>query len=102
MLTFPKLTLPNNTALPPLPVWQARSFYAQLLLMLAVMLNTLGVDLWTVLRDLGLGGSPEEVLATGDRAVAAWQQLSPILFGLWAWLERRAPRYRLMLRGRPA
>jgi hypothetical protein len=93
------LRLSNNIDLPELPMWQARSFWAQILLTLAVVLNTMGVDLWAVLREMGLGGSPQQVIATGERAVAAWQQLAPLVLGLWAWLERRAPRYRLVWRG---
>lgn len=94
------LTAGANRALPALPVWQAASFWAQFLMALSVVLNVLGIDLFSALRDMGLGNSPEEVLATGERAVSAVQQLLPMIFGLWAWIERRAPRYRLTLFGR--
>ncbi|EGJ20101.1 hypothetical protein RSWS8N_18114 [Cereibacter sphaeroides WS8N] len=89
--------LPNNLALPALSLFQARSFYAQILLLLSVLLNALGIDLFAALAEMGLGSSPEEVIATGDRAVAAWQQLAPLAFGIWAWAERRAPNFRLVL-----
>ncbi len=88
--------LSNNPLLPELPVWQARSFYAQILLVVSVLLNFLGIDLFRTLGEIGWGSSPEEVLATGDRAVAAWQQVAPLIFGLWAWIERRAPNFRLV------
>ncbi|MDT8856445.1 hypothetical protein RNZ50_15735 [Paracoccaceae bacterium Fryx2] len=86
-----------NLTLPVLPVWQARSFYAQLLLFAAVMLNLAGIDLFAVLGQIGAGSTPEEVLTTGDRVISAWQQVAPLAFGLWAWVERRAPNYRLGL-----
>lgn len=94
------LTAGANSALPALPVWQAASFWAQLLLVLSVIANTLGLDLFAALGEMGLGTSPEEVIATGERAVSAVQQLLPMIFGVWAWIERRAPRYRLTLFGR--
>jgi len=83
-----------NLSLPPLPFWQARSFYAQLLLAVSVLLNTMGVDLMASLAAIGFGSTPDEVVARG---VSLWQALAPIAFGLWAWFERRAPNYRLTL-----
>lgn len=94
------LTAGANPGLPALPVWRAASFWAQLLLVLSVIANTVGLDLFAVLGDMGLGGTPEEVIATGERAVSAVQQLLPMIFGIWAWIERRAPRYRLTFFGR--
>lgn len=85
----------NNLDLPPLPSWQARSFLAQLLLVLAVALNVCGIDLFAALAEMGLGATPDEVLANGERAVSAWQSVAPLVFGVWAWVERQAPRYRL-------
>lgn len=90
------MKLSNNLALPDLPAWQARSFWLQLLLFLTVLANLFGVDLMAVLGEMGLGAEPDAVLATGERVVNAWQTLAPLLFGLWAWLERRAPNYRLV------
>lgn len=92
--------LPNNRSLPILPMWQARSFWVQLLLALTVMLNAQGVDLMGALGSLGLGTTPEDVVETGARTVSAVQQLAPIGLGLWAWIERRAPNFRLSLWGR--
>ncbi|WP_353429479.1 hypothetical protein [Paracoccus denitrificans] len=84
-----------NTALPALPAWKAASFWAQLLLILSVIFNAVGIDIFAVFSDMGLGASPEEVIATGERAVSAVQQLLPLVFGIWAWLERSAPSFRL-------
>lgn len=81
-----------NLSLPTLPIWQARSFYAQLLLVASVALNALGIDLMGFFAATGIGATPDEVIAKG---VSIWQALAPILFGLWAWYERRAPNYRL-------
>ena len=91
-----KLTPPNNTALPELNGFAARSFWLQLLTVIAMILNSQGIDIWATLREAGIGGNPAQVLATGDRIVAIWQQALPIVTGIWAYLERRAPHYRLV------
>lgn len=89
----------TNKALPALPAWRAASFWAQLLLVLSVLANAMGVDLFAALGEMGLGRTPDEVIATGERAVSAVQQLLPIAFGFWSWIERRAPRYQLKFWG---
>lgn len=89
----------SNANLPPLAAWRAASFWAQVLLVLSVVLNYFGIDLFAVLSDMRLGNSPEEVIATGERAVSAVQQLLPLVFGIWAWIERKAPRFRLTFWG---
>ncbi|MDO5648847.1 hypothetical protein [Paracoccus sp. (in: a-proteobacteria)] len=99
-MTFPKfpisiLTTGANVALPGLPAWHAASFWAQLLLVLSVICNAAGIDLFALLFAMGIGSTPDEVIATGHRAVSAVQELLPLIFGLWAWLERAAPNYRL-------
>jgi hypothetical protein len=81
--------------LPVLPFWYARSFWAQLLLAGAVILNTMGVDLFALTAEIGLGTDPHAIIATGEQAISAFQQLLPIVFGFWAWIERRAPKFRL-------
>lgn len=91
-----------NTSLPTLLAWKATSFWAQVLLVLSVIFNTLGIDIFAVFSGMGLGASPEEVIATGERAVSAVQQLLPLFFGIWAWIERSAPRFRLTFWGRDA
>jgi len=91
--------LSNNLDLPELPAWQARSFWLTLLSAIAIVLNALGIDLWQITAGMGLGATPDEVAASGGRAVAAWQMLAPMVLGIWAWIERRAPRYRLVWTG---
>lgn len=76
---------------PEMPVWHARSFYASLLMAATVLANVLGFNLLGVLETVGLGSSDEEVL----RNV---QMLMPLVFGFWAWFERRAPNFRLVWR----
>lgn len=92
------VTLPPNTDLPPLPVWRATSFWAQLLMVLTVVLNAAGIDLMGIFSGMGLGVTPEQVIATGERAVNAVQQLLPMVFGIWAYVERKAPHFRLTFR----
>lgn len=87
---------PNNTALPEMNGFAARSFWLQLLTVVAMILNSQGIDIWAALREAGIGGNPAQVLATGDRIVSLWQQALPIVTGLWAYFERRAPHYRLV------
>ncbi len=90
------LTLSNNRDLPGLPAWQVKSFWLQVLMVATVLLNYFGVDLMAVFAAMGLGRDPQAVIATGERAVNAVQQLIPIALGIWTWFERRAPRYRLI------
>lgn len=82
-----------NYSLPILDVWKARSFWAQLLLLLTVCLNAIGIDLMGLFQAMGLGDSPEQVI---DGGISLWQTLAPIIFGFWAWWERRSPNYRLV------
>ncbi|WPY94696.1 hypothetical protein T8T21_00795 [Limimaricola variabilis] len=91
---LPKLS--NNVSLPELPVWQARSFWAQILFVLTGLLTAFGIDLMAIFQGMGLGATPDAVLDTGARAVSAAQVLIAIAAGLWAWIERRAPNYRLV------
>ena len=87
--------LPPNTDLPSLPAWKAPSFWAQTLMVLTVMLNAAGIDLMGIFSGMGLGVTPEQVIATGERAVNVVQQLLPMVFGIWAYVERKAPHFRL-------
>lgn len=94
--------LPPNTALPALPVWRAPSFWLQALFVLTGLLNVAGIDLMAILAGMGLGSSPAEVVASGERAVSLVQQLLMILFGVWSYIERKAPHFRLVFwKGRP-
>lgn len=82
-----------NLSLPTLPVWQARSFWAQLLLLASVLLNGFGIDLMGLFQAMGLGDNPDAVI---DTSISIWQAVAPVIFGFWAWWERRAPNYRLV------
>ncbi len=93
---LPRILPPDNLALPQLAAWKARSFWLQLLAAAALILNMVGVDLYRVTCDLGLGCDAAAVQATGGQVVAAWQMVVPYALGVWAYFERRAPRYRLM------
>lgn len=95
------MKLSNNLTLPELPFWQARSFWAQLLLVASVLANAAGIDLFGALREMGIGANPDEVMATVTRIGSALQVISPILFGVWSWLERRAPNFRLVFWKKP-
>lgn len=81
----------TNDSLPPLPAWHARSFYASLLMIATVCAHAFGFDLMAFFaRRFGL---PDQgaVLDFVDA-------LMPIAFALWAWIERRAPHFRLVWR----
>lgn len=93
--------LANNVNLPELPFWQARSFWAQLLLVASVLANAAGFDLFGALREMGIGANPDEVMATVSRIGSALQVLSPAFFGVWSWIERRAPNFRLVFWRKP-
>lgn len=90
--------LSNNTDLPELNGFAARSTWLILIGVLFAAASAFGLDLGHVLAEMGIGATPEEVLASGERAVSAWQLIAPQLLGIWAWIERRAPRYRLIWR----
>lgn len=77
--------------LPEMPAWHARSFYAMLLASATVICNALGIDFLGFLAGVGLGDSEAEILNTVE-------VLMPLLFALWAWVERRAPSFRLVWR----
>ncbi len=87
--------LSNNKSLPPLPAWQARSFWLTLVTAVVALANSLGVDLMGTLGEMGLGSSPDAVIENASRGVGAVQQLIPFATGVWAWAERRAPNFRL-------
>lgn len=88
--------LSNNKDLPQLPAWQAKSFWLTNITVLVALANAQGVDLLSILGDMGLGGTPEAVVDTAQRGVSAVQTLVPFVTGVWAWLERRAPNFRLV------
>lgn len=90
------MKLANNTGLPPLPAWQARSTIAMALALLVTLCNLVGLDLLGLLADIGAGENADQVLDSAQRVIGAWQQVAPLAFGLWAWAERRAPNFRLV------
>lgn len=85
--------MPTPTPLPTLPVWQARSTIAQALLIGSVAANALGIDILGAAKEIGLGETPDQIAETG---ISIYQTVAPVAFGLWAWLERRAPSYQLV------
>ncbi len=89
--------LSNNKNLPSMPAWQARSFWLTLITMAVALTNSFGIDLMAIFGELGLGTSPDAVLDSADRGVSAVQTLIPFITGAWAWIERRAPNFRLTL-----
>lgn len=95
------MRLSNNISLPMLPLFAARSTWAMVFATLITVFSALGIDLLGFFTSIGAGSTPDEVLATGQRVVSAWQIVAPLAFGFWAWIERRAPNFRLTL-GKPA
>ncbi|MDN5785732.1 hypothetical protein [Pseudorhodobacter sp.] len=91
------MRLSNNITLPTLPLFAARSTWAMVIAALITIFNTLGIDLLGFFTSIGAGSTPDEVLATGQRVVSAWQIVAPLALGFWAWVERRAPNFRLTL-----
>ena len=89
--------LANNLALPTLPALAARSTWAILLAAAVTLANVIGIDLMAFLAEVGAGATTDEVIATGEKAISAWQAVAPLIFGIWAWVERRAPNFRLSL-----
>lgn len=87
--------LSNNQNLPELPAWQARSFWLTLITGAVALANSYGIDLLAFMSALGLGDSPSAVVDNANRGVGAIQTLIPFFTGFWAWLERRAPNFRL-------
>lgn len=83
----------KNLDLPVLPAWHARSFYASLLMLATILCNAFGIELMPLLSGLGFGGSADQVI---DKVMI----VAPLVFGWWAWWERKAPNYRLSLHPR--
>ena len=77
----------ENSPLPEMPTWHARSTYLAAYAVIIPVLKWFGLDLEPTLRDLGL---PAEVIAT------ILVEMGPPLAAAWFWLERRAPRYKLV------
>lgn len=88
-----------SSDLPAMSAGKAASSWAVVLMAITTLCNFFGIDLFAVFSDMGFGSTPEEVIATGERAISAVQQLLPLAFGIWAWIERKAPKYRLTFWG---
>lgn len=84
-----------NGVLPPLNPFKARSTYAMILTLVLAVCGSLGIDLFAWTSELGLGANEDELVATGEQAVSAIQVLLNIGAGIWLWVERRAPNFRL-------
>lgn len=95
------MRLSNNISLPNLPLFAARSTWAMVFATLITLCNALGIDVLGFFTSIGAGSTQDEVLATGQKVVSAWQVVAPLVLGFWAWIERRAPNFRLTL-GKPA
>ncbi|TRD18379.1 hypothetical protein [Palleronia caenipelagi] len=95
LVTSSRLTLGPNGSLPDLPAWRATSFWVQLLSVAIMVASAFGIDLLAVFGQLGLGDTPDEILATGEQAVSAVQILASLGLSVWAYLERQAPHFRL-------
>lgn len=80
----------GKVALPPLPFWAARSFWLTLLTIAVPVANVAGLDL------LGILGAADPTEGARMLESAALTVL-PAVTGLWAWLERRAPKRQLTL-----
>lgn len=80
-----------NETLPPLPIWQARSFIAAVLLLVIFVAKMFGVDLPAWFASHGFGSTPVQV----TESILA---LIPPLLVIWMYLERLAPKYRLVFR----
>lgn len=77
----------ENSPLPEMPAWHARSTYLYAYAIGVWVLQRFGLDPEPALRDLGL---PSEVIVT------ILLEAGPYVALAWAWLERRAPRYKLV------
>lgn len=82
------VTTSQNTGLPPLSPLRTPSFWAVVVSVICGVGSIVGVD---VLAAFGL--------TTETELVNLILQLVGVGAGVWAWIERRAPRYRLVLGG---
>lgn len=78
-----------NMDLPPLPMWQARSFWVAMVAAAAQIAALLKFDLFGY---FGFEGT--------EPMVDALMQIVAAVALIWTWLERRAPNYRLTAGGK--
>lgn len=88
--------LANNKQLPELAAWKARSFWLTAITGAVALANSQSIDLLAVFGEMGLGATPDAVVDNATRGVSAVQILLPFATGVWAWVERRAPNFRLV------
>lgn len=88
--------LANNKKLPELAAWKARSFWLTAVTGAVAVANSQGIDLLGALGEIGLGTTPDAVVDNAVQGVSAVQTLLPFVTGTWAWIERRAPNFRLV------
>lgn len=69
-----------NTSLPPINMFMVRSFWLQAAALMIFVLKIFGVNL------------PVADYEIADAAMI----VAPVVLWVWAWLERRAPNYRLV------
>ena len=86
------IKLSNNADLPALAGFAARSTWLILAAAMFTTFSVLGINLGAK----GIGATPEHVVAAGERVVSALQMVAPLVLSIWAWVERRAPSYRLV------
>ena len=84
--------------LPALNPLIARSTWMQVVMVAIALSTALGIDLLAFTASVGLGSTAGEVVETGERAYVAYQTLAALALGILAWLERRAPNFRLSFR----
>jgi hypothetical protein len=89
-------TLTNNTELPTLNGFAARSTWLMVIAAVVQVCTMLGIDLLAILGAMGFGSTPDAIVASAERVISAWQMIAPLAFSLWAWIERRAPNFRLV------
>lgn len=79
-----------NTSLPELSAFslKARSSLALLTIVIPPLLGMLGIDVGAVMPS---------ITGAADHLISAVELLLPVVGGIWLWIERRAPNYRLVL-----
>lgn len=79
----------DNSPLPPLPAWQARSFWLTIVGAVSQVAVLFHFDL---LAFFGVAGQ--------EQLVDAIMQIVAVVAMVWAWFERKAPNYQLSLSGK--
>lgn len=80
-----------NDQLPPIPAWQTKSFLIGALLMGIFVCNWFEFDLMAWLTRMGLGESKAAIVENISLMI-------PPAGLIWMYIERRAPKYRIVFR----